>query len=239
MGNAVYLTFDGMEKVAQISQNPRAIKNREAVLILLKKEYAALRATMHVQAPVASSGPVAQAKASPEMDVVVRKRQMERDDALFEMELAERKQQLLQLTMTTQKTLMDTYRSLCPNMVIDDRARLMFKDNLLNIASQSTSSSITSVSSHMAIGNGIPAVTNASPKPLTISTVAAEMGLNLDNKQLKEVGRRMARWYRVEYGEEPGTHEQFVEGAVRFVKSYTDRDRGKLESVIKQVMDEK
>lgn len=181
----------------------------------------------------------AHAKASPEMDVVVRKRQMERDDALFEMELAERKQQLLQLTMTTQKTLMDTYRSLCPNMVIDDRARLMFKDNLLNIASQSTSSSITSVSSHMAIGNGIPAVTNASPKPLTISTVAAEMGLNLDNKQLKEVGRRMARWYRVEYGEEPGTHEQFVEGAVRFVKSYTDRDRGKLESVIKQVMDEK
>ena len=176
---------------------------------------------------------------------------MEREDALFEMELAERKQRLHQLTaetqvklaeaqtqvLTTQKTLMETYQSLCPNMVIDDRARLMFKDNLLNIASQSAPCAGSSGSQQLAIGNGSAAV--ASPKPLTISTVVTEMGCKLNSKQLKDVGKRMAAWYRVEYGEEPGTHEQFVDGAVRPVKSYTERDRGTLENLIKRVMEEK
>ena len=55
----------------------------------------------------------------------------------------------------------------------------------------------------------------------------------------REIGKRMAAWYRVEYGEEPATHEQYVDGAVRPVKSYTERDRDTLENVIKRVMEEK
>ena len=48
VGKSIYLTYAGAEKVAQLSQNPHAIKNREAVLNLLKQQYAALRDTMHV-----------------------------------------------------------------------------------------------------------------------------------------------------------------------------------------------
>ena len=180
------------------------------------------------------------------MDVIVRKRQMERDDALFEIELAERKQRLTQMSAEAQVKLerdvnqtlrerMEMYQSLCPNEEIDDRARLMFKDNLLNITSQSAFAA--SASSQLAIGNG--SVSNASPKPLTISTVATEMGYRLSTKKSQEIGKRMAAWYRVEYGEEPATHEQYVDGAVRPVKSYTERDRDTLENVIKRVMEEK
>lgn len=223
----MYLTFAGMEKVAQISQNPQAIKNREAVLILLKQEYAALCATMHVQAPVAPAGPVAQAQVSPEMDVVVKKRQIEREDALFEMEIAERKQRLMQLSADTQikvldvqKTLMETYKALCPNMVIDDRARLMFKDNLLSIASQSTPSA-GSASSQLAIGNG--ANGSGSPgispsKPITI-------------------GRSMASNFRGKYNREPPKHKQYVKGNYVPVNSYMERDCPLMEQAVRSIMD--
>lgn len=224
-----------MEKVAQLSQNPQAVKNREAVLVLLKQQYAALSATMHVQAPVASASPVVCEQAP--LDVAARKRQMDREDALFELEMAERKQRLMQLTVETQtktaeaqakvvdvqKMLMDTYTSLCPNQVIDDRARLMFKDNILNIAVQSNPAS-----TQLAIGNG-GATTD---KPITISNVANSKGRHFSNPELQKIGKKMAAAYREKYGKNPEKHEQYVDQAVRYVNSYTERDLGMLEAVI-------
>ena len=55
VGNTIYLTYAGAEKVAQLSQNPYAIQNREAVLNLLNQQYAALRDTMHVSTKSRSS----------------------------------------------------------------------------------------------------------------------------------------------------------------------------------------
>ena len=46
VGTTIYLTFAGMEMVAQLSQNPRAIKNREQILKMLKQNHSELRATM-------------------------------------------------------------------------------------------------------------------------------------------------------------------------------------------------
>lgn len=228
-----------MEKVAQLSGNPQAIKNREAVLVLLKQQHDELRATMHVQAPIAPASSVVCGQVPLEMDLTAKKRQMEREDALFEIEMAERKQRLMQLTaeaqakvVDVQKTLMETYTSLCPNMVIDDRARLMFKDNLLNIASQSA----PSASSQLAIGNGSATNSNTNSntnsKPLTISALALSLGHRFDDGQLQKIGREMAAEYRQKYGHNPGKHEQFVKGAVIPVNSYTERDRGMLEAVI-------
>ena len=86
----------------------------------------------------------------------VRKRKFEMEDALSQMEIEERKLQVAeralesqkrmteahmmmaeaQLKMAeTQKKLLDIYASLCPNFVIDERARQLFKDNFLAIAS--------------------------------------------------------------------------------------------------------
>ena len=183
-----------------------------------------------VRANAASDSPIAQlARASlPVHDdlelKITRKRQFDREDALFGMEMAERKQKLLHLTaeaqvkvLDVQKMLLETYTSLCPNMLIDDRARLMFKDNILNIAAPNT---------QLVIGNG------EEHKPITISTVASALGCRFDKSDVGKIGKVVAAAYREKYGQEPGKHEQFVDGAARLVNSYTERDRGMVEAAI-------
>ena len=59
-------------------------------------------------------------------------------------------------------------------------------------------------------------------KPITISTLAAEMGYRLDNGQLQKIGKKMATAYREKYGENPGKHEQLVGQASILVNSYTE-----------------
>ena len=63
MGQSIHLTFAGMEIVAQRSGNAQAIKNREAVLVLLKQLQAEQRASVQVQAPAASAMPVVNQQA--------------------------------------------------------------------------------------------------------------------------------------------------------------------------------
>jgi len=164
---------------------------------------------------------------------------MEREDALFEMELserklemAERKQRLLQQTVNTQKTLIETYQSLCPNMVLDDRAKIMFKDTLMNLTSQSVLGG--SASSQLAIGNG----PDTGSKPMTISVYALSKGYRFSNEQLKEIGIRMAQTYRQKYGQNPEQHQQSVGGAYPMVNSYYEKDWDMLEEVIKQYVSE-
>jgi hypothetical protein len=196
-----------------------------------------------INANAASTSPIAQlarASVDPALDAITKKRQLERDDALFEMEMAERRQRLVHLTVETnvkaaeaqskaaeaqskvlevQKLLMDTYTSLCPNRVIDDRARLMFKDNFLNIASPA--------SSQLAIENG-----NIG-KSFTVNDVAVGLKLSFNRGDNQKIGKIAAAAYREKYGQEPSKHEQYVDGAVRLVNSYTERDRGMLEAVVR------
>jgi hypothetical protein len=232
---------------------------------------------MHVQAPVASAMPVVNQQAPADVVDVVRKRQLEREDVLFEMEMeerrlemAERRQKLLQLTaetsmkaaeaqmkatevqmkvMDVQKRLRDEYTLLCPNQVMDDRVRLQFKDNLLNIASSSTparmqaaigdgsdtgSAAVLSVGNATNASNGTVATTAVNPnKFITISTLAAEMGHRFDSEALKKIGMNAAAAYKIKYGGKPGKHEQLVVGgATRPVNSYTERDRAMVEKAI-------
>ena len=185
--------------------------------------------------------PAAMAVISPE-EMIDRKRNREIEDALFNMEMAERKQRLIQLTadsqikaaeaqakvIDVQKMLMDTYTSLCPNRIIDDRARLMFKDNILNIASQASPGS-----AQLAIENNAGSSSGANDnKPITISTVAATMGHRFDNLELQKIGMKAVAAYKTKYGEKPGKHEQMVGQASILVNSYHEKDRDMIQEVI-------
>lgn len=195
-----------------------------------------------INANAASNSPIAQlarASVDPALDAITKKRQLERDDALFEMEMAERRQRLVHLTVETnvkaaeaqskvlevQKMLMETYTSLCPNRVIDDRARLMFKDNFLNIASPA--------SSQLAIENGNIGNIGNIGKSFTVNDVAVGLKLSFNRGDNQKIGKIAAAAYREKYGQEPSKHEQYVDGAVRLVNSYTERDRGMLEAVVR------
>ena len=93
----------------------------------------------------------------------------------------------------------------------------MFKDNILNIAA---------LNAQLAIGNGEVS------KPITISDLATAMGLRFDKGDTQKIGKMVAAAYREKYGQEPGKHEQFVDGAARLVNSYTERDKGMVEAAI-------
>ena len=187
-----------------------------------------------IQANAASDAPIAQlARASldPE-EITSRKRQLEREDALFELELAERRQRLLQsaaetqaVTVATQRTLRDEYTALCPGQVMDDRARLMFKDNLLNLAS------LPGPSGQLVIESGIPA---EDTRPMTASSLAAETGKRYHSKALQRIGVIMSNLYQKKYGEKASQHEQYTDGAVRLVRSYTRRDKDMLLEAFRQ-----
>ena len=192
-----------------------------------------------IQDNAASSSPIAQmARASmgnPDLDQISKKRQLERDDMLFEMEMAERKQRLLHATVETQaktvsiqKTLRDEYAALCPDQIMDDRARVMFKDSLLNIAFPQGIATAVQV-----IGNGIPAAVPEDTRPLTISSFALEEGKRYDTKALQRIGGIMSSLYQKKYGARASQHEQFTDGAVRVVRSYTRKDQDLLKEAFR------
>ena len=186
------------------------------------------------------------AVAVPSSDEIVRKRQLDREDTLFEMEMAERKQAMAErnqgMAERKQKLMQQTvedYAALCPNKVIDDRAKLLFKDNILNIftmAPPARGQLAIAAEPQLAIGVVAPPV-NLN-KPITISTLAVELGHRFDSGQLQKIGKRVASAYREKYGESPGRHEQLVGQASILVNSYTERDRGLMEKVIVDFINE-
>ena len=122
----------------------------------------------------------------------------------------------------------DLYASLCgTHPRIDDRARLLFKDVVLNSATGTTSQPQTTPS-------GEKTVKEQSVGFLTISTVASQLGYTLDIKQLMKVGVAIKNAYKAKYGEEPQKHEQFVNGAVRPVNTYQVKDKELMEFEIRK-----
>ena len=90
--------------------------------------------------------------------------------------------------------------------MMDERMKLRLRDVFMNV-----------------LGSGTGDVEE---KPITISTVAAEEGYTrLTDSDLIRVGGAVSRIYEEEHGERPPKHDQLVNGAVRKVCSYTERDR--------------
>ena len=126
----------------------------------------------------------------------------------------------------------DLYASLCgPHPRIDDRARLLFKDVVMNTATGPVAG--TPCQPQIAPSGEIP-VKEQSAGFLTISTVASYMGYTFDTKQLMKVGVAVKNAYKAKYGEEPPKHEQFVGGAVRRVNTYQEKDRELMEFEIQE-----
>jgi hypothetical protein len=147
----------------------------------------------------------------------------------FELEVEEEALQMSRVdrhvkNVTMQTKLMEAYATLCPGGQIDDRTRLHFKDTIVNLSS-------AAASNYMAIANGEAKSPNA---PITISTVAAELGFRFSASDLISIGSRVSKLYTAKHGAAPPKHEQQCGGAVRPVCSYTERDRALVEGALKQ-----
>jgi hypothetical protein len=126
-------------------------------------------------------------------------------------------------TIQLQKELMAMYAFVSPENKLDDRTRLHFKDVIINLSS-------AAAGNYRAITNG-----EAKPQgtPLTISTVAAELGIRFTADELKSAGTKISKLYRAKHGVAPPKHEQQCGGAVRSVCSYTERDRDIVEQALR------
>ena len=107
----------------------------------------------------------------------------------------------------------ELYSHICADTHMDERARLFFKDSLMNQLMLEDKPGQAST-------------------PLTISTVAAEMGLSLSTLELQSVGHDVVRAYKAKHGEAPAKHEQLCGGAIRKVNSYTQTDRALVEAAL-------
>jgi hypothetical protein len=150
---------------------------------------------------------------------------------LEQLEIEERMIALEMKKTETQSKLIDMmaktaelYTNLCPNQEIDERGRVLLKDCVLN--------SLTS--GRLLTNGGEPAA--PAPKFITISSVAAEMGLRFDAGTLIKIGRDVKRDYEDLYDEEPPKHEQIVGGAVRQVCTYQEKDRDLVADVLRRYM---
>ena len=138
------------------------------------------------------------------------------------------KQEIQAMHVNTMVKTAELYTKLCPNQEIDERGRLLLKDSVLN----------TIVNGRLLTNGdagGASGATQSHPtKFITVSTVASEMGYRFDSGTLIKIGGEVKRDYEAMYREDPPKHEQIVGGAVRYVCTYQEKDKGLIESVIKR-----
>jgi hypothetical protein len=131
-----------------------------------------------------------------------------------------------QLAMANQKMAYELYAMVCPDGKPDDRMRLLIKDNIYNLMMAPAGAPM--------IANGGDSESTNNNRPITISTVATELGLRFSGEELKKIGGLVRKRYWQRHGEAPPKHEQMVGGGVRHVNSYTARDKDLVEAVLRE-----
>lgn len=227
------ITFPGAIKLAMFLPGEKAKKNRALMTNIIIKYFAGDSSLCHeVYSNAQSDQPAAQmARASLQSHIIGKKRYAEDELEIEERAVAVERQkaetaQLISQTRMKQLEMFnnatESYNTLCcRDSFMDERARLIFKDTLLNLVAHSGQAAITADASTSAAGF------------LTISTVATDLGHRFDSSQLKRLGGKIAQAYFHKYKKPPTKHEQFVDGAVRYVNTYEHKERELVENEIR------
>jgi hypothetical protein len=218
----------------------KVAKETRAQFASIIQRYLAGDKTLHaeIEQNSESSSPVAQlARASIEGDgenPLKRRKIHDAEVAKMELENARMAAENQQLAITNQKMAYELYAMACHDGKPDDRIRMLFKDNMYNLMAPPASS--TTGAKALAITNG--GLESMAHRPITISTVATELGLKFTSDELKRIGGLVRKRYMQRHGEPPGKHEQLVGGSVRHVNSYTAKDKDLVEAVLREWHDD-
>lgn len=178
-----------------------------------------------IEANAQSDSPIAQmARAADAVNVdqmaLSRKRKLEElEIARLELEIQTKKQDCV-ITSVVQ------YRELCQDTIMDERARLIFKDYFLNQAMSFQQPQITNGSD----GSGSTVNNN---KPISLSLVAGEMGLRIPTNELIALGKELKKRYVALHGKDPSKHDQLCDGRMTKVNSYMESDRPLMQEVLR------
>ena len=202
------ITFPGALKLLMFLPGEKAKTHRSSMVTILTRYFAGDPSLLReIEANAMSESPVAQmaraslASESGIQDSLKRKREEE----LEATELHTKKLSNVSLFATTMALINPNWRD-------DARLRLQTEDWLKNVAFNS--------------GSTPAAITNGPVRqPISVSQVAQELGYRLSRADLIKAGVSTAAKYRFKYDSDPPTHAQWVDGAQRMVKSYTEEDR--------------
>jgi len=221
------MTLRGLQRLVMILGGKVAADFRQIVEGIFTRYNAGdLSMLEEIQLNAVSTAPIHQAyrqalAQEPVLDAVGTKRQLDREDALFEFELKEKISRLKDSEVSRMQNFCGLMTSLNPDWKKDTRLRMQIEDSMKT-----------------ALFGGQALITNgASPatsRSISVSQVAQELGLRLKPAESIAIGRAVATKYRERYGEPPSKHRQWVDGAERDVCSYTERDRDLLESSIRE-----
>jgi hypothetical protein len=168
------------------------------------------------------------------LDAAGTKRQLDREQVLFELEIQERKQaleerksrmptELQQKSMQNVQTFTGLMTSLNTEWKSDARLRLQLEDSMKNAYFTPGQARITNGEAQVPLTRSID-----------VSTVAQDLGMRLKDGEAMAIGIMWKKRYAEKYGEAPSKHDQAFGGVVRKVCSYTERDRPMGESVIRE-----
>lgn len=104
---------------------------------------------------------------------------------------------------------------------------------LLQVQGWAKNTVFYSTGNQLAISNGEQSLDSS----ISISQVAMELGIRMRPGELSQAGKIAAKEYKKRYGKKPSQHKQMVEGAVRDVNSYTERDRDIIVAAIREAHD--
>ena len=174
-----------------------------------------------VEANAVSDSPVAQmARASLASETGVQdslKRKRE------ELELMKLETDIRCQERESQIALAQHYKALCTDVDMDERAKLIFKDSILNSIMPPGQARLTN-------GDG----GEDGNRPLSLSQIATKLGLKCTPEGLRSVGKIASRMYQERHGRAPTKHPQLVDGRVTDVNTYFARD----EDLIRDAFDE-
>lgn len=226
------ITFKGALKLVMLVSGQRAALYRSAMVNILQRYYAGDGSLVEeVEANAQSAGPVQQmARASlvaseavqeeEALDLPFKKRRMELAMAREEAEVKARQIANRVAEREHLSQVVSEYRALCLDKEMDERARLILKDNVLNMAM-------------MMGGSGQALLSDGSSKPISLSMVADEMRLKLSTPELISLGQELKKRYVELHGKPPSKHEQLCGGRVTLVNTYMESDRPLVEEVLR------
>jgi len=247
------MTIRGLQRLLMILGGKVAAEFRKLVEGTFTRIMAGDQSLIEViNANAASRDPVqqeyraalAQEPVDPVLDDFCLRRKREREDLLFDMEMAERKLRLeeSQLALDERKlnhktkmiehvnASMGSINALKDWANVDERTKLQAEDHIKNLLFNKLAAVPADTTSPSASSTDSP--TSA----LNVSILAKELGFKCSEGELQRIGREMAKKYRETYKCNPSKHKQFVGGNFIPVNSYMERDKPLMELVIRAVM---
>lgn len=250
------ISFKGILKLIMHLSGEKAAMHRSAMTKILTRYYAGDGSLVEeVEANAQSAAPVAQmaraalaAEAMPvqnEISLPNKRKLEELEIAKLEADIGSRRAETEARLAETEARRTETearrhlvnhehitkctasYQDMCKDTVMDERARLIFKDLYLNMAMLREQP--------VAAGGGQPLLANGpSPnKPISLSLVAGELGLKIPSNELISIGGELKKRYVEKHGKSPPKHDQLCDGRVTKVNSYLESDRPLVEEVLR------